>query len=161
MGNFASQCSLRHNARRQSLIAGCLYAVYWLHHWSLGIDKQFHPAFCNGRIYLPMPGFKLIYVSKRVPVGDERRAGFCSGADNVFRTLPEIRLHCAVRSHYWMPGVTNCIKMYQLSLCMKTKYREKRLLIKRPLWCVEWFGTLVCPPSNTLSSHCVNQLLSL
>ena len=39
----------------------------WLHHWSLDMDKQFHPTHYNGCNYLSMPGFKLYHVSKRGP----------------------------------------------------------------------------------------------
>ena len=38
-----------------------------LHRWSLGMDKQFHPTFCNGCNYLSMLGLKLNYDSKRGP----------------------------------------------------------------------------------------------
>ena len=39
--------------------------LQWLHHWSLGMDKQFHPTLYNGCNYLSMLGLKLNRVSKR------------------------------------------------------------------------------------------------
>ena len=36
-----------------------------LHHWSLGMDEQFHPTLHNGCNYLSMLGLKFIHVSKR------------------------------------------------------------------------------------------------
>ena len=41
--------------------------LQWLYHWSLGMDKQFHPTFYNGCNYLSMLGLKLNHVSKRGP----------------------------------------------------------------------------------------------
>ena len=37
------------------------------HHWSLGMDKQFHPTVYSGCNYLSMLGLKLNHVSKRGP----------------------------------------------------------------------------------------------
>ena len=36
-----------------------------LHHWSLGMDMQFHPTFYNGCNCLFMPGLKLKHVDER------------------------------------------------------------------------------------------------
>ena len=39
--------------------------LQWLHHWSLGMDKQFHLKLYNGCNYLSMLGLKLNHVSKK------------------------------------------------------------------------------------------------
>ena len=39
--------------------------LQWLHCWSLGMDKLFHPTLHNGCKYLFLQGLKLIHVSKR------------------------------------------------------------------------------------------------
>ena len=39
--------------------------LQWLHHWSLGMDKWFHPTHFSGCDYPSMMGLKLNYVSKR------------------------------------------------------------------------------------------------
>ena len=41
----------------------------YLHHWSLGMDKELHPTHYNGCNYLSMLGLKLIHVSKSGPWG--------------------------------------------------------------------------------------------
>ena len=41
--------------------------LQWLHRWSLGMDKLFHPIHYNGCNYLCMLGLKLNHVSKRSP----------------------------------------------------------------------------------------------
>ena len=51
--------------------------LQWLHRWSLGMDKWFHPTLYNGRNYLSMLGLKLKHVSKRGP-----RAHHVPSADN-------------------------------------------------------------------------------
>ena len=40
----------------------------WLHHWSLGMDKSFHPTLYNGCNYLSMMTLKLNHVSKKEPM---------------------------------------------------------------------------------------------
>ena len=46
-----------------------LWSKNRLHHWSLGMDKYFHPTHYNRSNYLSMLGLKLIYVSKKTPGG--------------------------------------------------------------------------------------------
>ena len=41
--------------------------LQWCNHWSLGMDKSFHPTLYWACDYLSMPGLKLNYVSKRSP----------------------------------------------------------------------------------------------
>ena len=51
-----------------------------LQHWSLGMDKLFHPTLYDGCNYLSMLGFKLIHVSKRGP----RCSRLCIFIINIF-----------------------------------------------------------------------------
>ena len=42
--------------------------LQWFHHWTLGMDKYFHPIHYNGCNNLSMLGLKLIHVSKKGPM---------------------------------------------------------------------------------------------